>query len=787
MRDSNRQLQQLPSENMDESSAAPKKGLNIRPLVMMIWRQAWIIFAITGAFGYMGYRLSQVSTPEPLYKGSFRILVEPVTSEGRITEPTALTRIGGVPGDKTFSFDYPTQLELLKSQNLLSQVVEQVQGDYPDFNYLEFTSQLILERVGGKSRFDTTSIIQVMYESDSPKKVQLVLEKLLDKYLKYSLEERKSRIGEGVKFINSQVPALQKRVSELQLKIQNLQEQYDLIDPQSTGQELLAQIRAIQNQKIATEIQLQEQRTLHQNLRKQLGLTPEEAMAASALSQNQQYNLLLQQVKEIETKIAIESVRFQSDNPQLKSLNQQLRELQILLNQEVGKILGEHLVDATTNPQVMTFQDSIRLNLIGQLIETKNQIELLEARNQAIESSENALISQSEKFPSISSEYRDLVQKLEIANSSLNTLLTQREKLQIEKAQDQIPWEVVAKPELKYDDDGVPINFGGGSSKKLLIMVGAVGVFLGVGLAILIGILRNRFEDADDIKDASDLPMLGEIPKLKINNFSENLNKSNLIVSDGASTSSTFSLEEFDSMNHNDGKFLAAFDSLCANIKLIYSHPPVGSLTICSAQAGDGKSTVALHLAQAAAFTGQRVLLVDVNLHLPIIHNLLDLPNYRGLSDLLFNNLEDTHHIIQRSPIVSNLFVLTSGSFNHNTPRMLSSNRMHYLMDEFQSSFDLVIYDTPALLDFIDANFVAANSDGILMVTAIRKTKSSALKQALAQLNHWNLFCLGVVATHVSKKRISYQNDGPNISQALTTTPAKLPSGYNQGKASLGN
>lgn len=783
MKDSSRQLQQLPSENMDELSAAPKKGLNIRPLIMMIWRQAWIVVAFTGAFGYAGYYLSKLSVPEPLYKGNFRILVEPVTSEERISEPTALAR----NGNQDFSFDYPTQFELLKSQNLLSQVVEEVQTDYPDFNYSEFRKKLTLERVGGKSRFDNTSIIQVMYEGDSTKKVQFVLEKLLDKYLRYSLEERKSRIGEGVKFINSQVPALQKRVSELQLKIQNLQEQYSLIDPQSTGQELFAQIRQIENQKVATQIQLQEQRTLHQNLRKQLGLTPEEAMAASALSQNQAYNQLLQQVKEIETKIAVESVRFQPDNPQLKLLNEQLQELQILLNRELGKILGENLVDATNNPQVMNFQDSLRLGLIGQLIETRNQIQLLEARTQGIESSRNALSIQAEKFPSISSEYRDLLQKLEIANSSLNTLLTQREKLQIEKAQDQIPWEVVAQPQLMLYPTGEPINFGGGSSKKLLVGVVGAGGFLGIALAFLIGILRNRFEDAEDIKDASDLPILGEIPRFKINNSSKNLNKSNIIVSDAASDSSTFSLEEFDSINHNDSKFLAAFDSLCANLKLIYSHPPIGSLTITSAQPGDGKSTVALHLAQAAAFTGQRVLLVDANLHLPQMHNLLDLPNYKGLSDLLFNNLEDTHHIIQRSPIISNLFVLTSGSPNHNSPRMLSSNRMQYLMDEFQNSFDLVIYDTPALLDFIDANFIAANTDGILMVTAVRKTKYSALKQALGQLNHWNLFCLGVVATHVSKKRISYQSYEQNIPQPLTTNIQKLPAAYDRERASLGH
>ncbi len=101
--------------------------------------------------------------------------------------------------------------------------------------------------------------------------------------------------------------------------------------------------------------------------------------------------------------------------------------------------------------------------------------------------------------------------------------------------------------------------------------------------------------------------------------------------------------------------FVEGFRSLHTNIRLLSSNSPIHSLVIGSAEAGDGKSTVALHLAEAAAAIGQRVLLVDADLRSPQLHTRLDLPNFQGLTDAISTDIS-LNDLIQRPSGENTLF-----------------------------------------------------------------------------------------------------------------------------------
>ncbi len=214
----------------------------------------------------------------------------------------------------------------------------------------------------------------------------------------------------------------------------------------------------------------------------------------------------------------------------------------------------------------------------------------------------------------------------------------------------------------------------------------------------------------------------------------------------------SFSVEDNKIEQSNATLVLETFISLYTRIRFLTSNSPVRSLVVCSAELGDGKSRTALHLAQAAAIKGQRVLLVDANLRQPQLHTMFGLPNLAGLSNILSKNLEPKE-FIQRSPLDNNLFLLTAGQFLTNPSRLLASDRMQYLIKEFQTDFDLIIYDTSHFLGFADTKFLAADTDGVLMVVRVGKTHRSAVMQVLNQLKSSNLPILGIVANQVHKKR----------------------------------
>ncbi|WP_228057525.1 tyrosine-protein kinase domain-containing protein [Tychonema sp. LEGE 07203] len=746
-----RQVQHFSVDEGEELSGQPQKGLNLKPLFRTFARKALVIIGIVGLAG--GGIYFQIKQSKKTYQGDFRMLVEPVTTEARIADPAALANRsegGGVPSRDFFSLDYATQLQILQSPEMLSAITKQVQKKYPKMTEELLKKGLVVLRLGD-NELTQTKILEVRFLAQEPEVIEFVLQETKKKYLKYSLDERKSRIGEGVKFIENQLPGLSKRVNDLKSELQVIQQQQKITDPKEQGSQLIQQIRTVETLELETQRLLQEQKTLYANLQKQLDFTPNEAIAASALSEEPQYKELLTKVKEVEGQIAVETARFKAANPIVEALERKRANLVALLNQQTDRILGQNLVGAQANAKVQNFQNSIRIGLIKQLVDTANQVQVLEARSQAIAQTKNDLSRQAREFPSIARRYNELQQQLDIASRTRDQLLTQRETLRVQAAQSQVPWEIISEPRIPRDPktgDYIPVP-SKNANKFFMAIVG--GLVLGLGVAILIEKFRNIFYSPDDIKDAFDAPLLGVIPRDK--------------------NAKTFPPSIANSYAYIEGKkgnkkvaseFIEAFDSLYTNIRFLSSNRTIRSLAVGSATVDEGKSTVALNLAHVAALAGQRVLLVDADLHSPSLHLLLELPNLKGLSNLLDNKYQPSE-IIQRSHLEDNLFVLTAGLPVPGAARRLASSGMQYLMEELHASFDLVIYDTPPLVDSKDANFLAARTDGILMVVAVRQAKFSVVQKVFTQLESFGIPCLGTVANHAIKGK-KYQ---PSKSLAL--------------------
>ena len=675
-----------------------------------------------------------------------------------------------MPSRDFFSLDYPTQLEILQSPQMLSAIAKQVQKRYPKVTTDFIKQGLVVVRVG-ENELTITKILEVRFIGRDPAIVESVLQETKKKYLMYSLEERKTRIGEGVKFIEDQLPGLNKRVNDLKSDLQLIQQQQKITDPKEQGAQLIEQVRTVETLELETQRLLQEQKTLYANLQKQLDFTPDEAIAASALSEEPQYKDLLTKVKEVEGQIAVETARFKSANPIVEALERKRANLVALLNQQTQRILGQNLVGTTANSKVQNFQNSIRIGLIKQLVDTANQLQVLEARSQALAQTKNNLSREVRELPSIARRYNELQQQLDIAARTRDQLLSQRETLRVQAAQSQVPWEMISEPQIPRDGKGHPIPVAANNKNKF-VMVAVGALVLGLGSAILIEKLQNIFYCADDVKDAVEAPLLGEIPLDKnAKNFPPSI------------ANAYAYLEGKERNKKNASEFIEAFDYLYTNIRFLSSNRTISSLAVGSATVGEGKSTVALNLAHVAALAGQRVLLVDANLHSPSLHLLLELPNVKGLSNLL-DHQNAPNEIIQRSHLADNLFVLTAGLPIPGTARRLASSQMQYLMEELQATFDLVIYDTPPLVDSKDANFLAARTDGILLVVAIRQVSFSVVQKVFSQLENFGIPCLGTVANHATKRQryqasrssvVEEKNEYLNFSPAPSGIPKLAP------------
>ena len=166
-----------------DDSEAPKKGLNLRPLWRTVQRKALLIAAITATTTIASLYLLPKSSR--IYEGNFRLLVEPITSDAKLTDPSVLSRSeNSVP---PINIDYPTLLQVLQSPTLLSKISKRIRSQYPDFrddtlSQNLVTHDLVIRRVG-TNLSDFTKLIEVDYRAQDPDEIQIVLKEILNEYL----------------------------------------------------------------------------------------------------------------------------------------------------------------------------------------------------------------------------------------------------------------------------------------------------------------------------------------------------------------------------------------------------------------------------------------------------------------------------------------------------------------------------------------------------------------------------------------------------------------------------
>jgi len=728
------QPQALPL-NYYATPAPEKDEISLKQILGIFVRRGWVITSV--AVAVTGAIWAWTLTRPKIYQSGFQVLVEPVTNVNK--QETVLF------GPQS-SFDYATQIEVLRSPNELKPIVEDLQKTYPDMTYDELVAKMTIAQVQDADN-RPTKILFISYRDPDPKKIQNVLEALSRGYLRYSIELRQTSLQQGVQFIDDQLPDLRKRVEYKQRQMQRFRQTYSLIDPQVRAGELSSLISNVERQRQEAQTQLTEVRSLYSALQQQVGSGPRQAIVASSLSESPRYQGLLTQIQQLEAKIAVESARLQPTNPILQALVAQRQELLPLLNQESARITGSGRNTTQANGNLT----SISLDLNRQLVNAANQVQTLQVRNQALVSSESRLKREFALVPALARQYTDLQRELLIATDSLNRFLSSRENLQLEAAQKAIPWQQLAAPRPAGApiSPNIPRNLGLGV---------VAGLLLGLGAALLAEKLDNVFHTPNDLKDSTRLPLLGIIPFRRelrelapssVGRLNANQDEGLLPAQPNGSFDSSEAIPDYQAdMSYSSSPFLDAFRSLHTNIRFLSSDEPIRSLTIGSAVPADGKSTVAVHLAQAAAAMGQRVLLVDADLRRPQVHSVLDLPNVRGLSNVISTDL-DPNELIQQLTRDENLFILTSGQIPPDPTKLLSSRKMQHLVAQFEENFDLVIYDTPPLLGLADSSLLSAHTDGIVLVVGLGRTDRSALMQALDGLKISSTTVLGIVANGV--------------------------------------
>lgn len=194
------------------------------------------------------------------------------------------------------------------------------------------------------------------------------------------------------------------------------------------------------------------------------------------------------------------------------------------------------------------------------------------------------------------------------------------------------------------------------------------------------------------------------------------------------------------------------FRLLRARVQTICEQRAINCLAVVSALPGEGKSTVALGLANACAReAGRRILLVETDLRRPTISRDLGLPSFPGVGEYLNG---ETEHVPLRRVEPGGFFLLSSGEAELESPEILGSPRMEAFLRAARATFDLVILDAPPVLPVADVVLMQDLLDGFLLVVRSRMTPRAALHDALRRIRSEKV--VGVILNDHREYRGSY-------------------------------
>ena len=171
----------------------------------------------------------------------------------------------------------------------------------------------------------------------------------------------------------------------------------------------------------------------------------------------------------------------------------------------------------------------------------------------------------------------------------------------------------------------------------------------------------------------------------------------------------------------------------------IYTRAGIGMngefVGVCSAIAGEGKTTVGLGLAVTMAqdFPTRSVLLVEADLERPVLARDFDVEPRPGLAECLLNasSLEEA----VRPTYLENLDLLPAGGPSEGMGRLLRSVRMGSAADAWRQMYEIVIVDLPAILVNSDSLVVSDLLDVLIFVARAGVTPTSLVTKALEQLD----------------------------------------------------
>ena len=172
---------------------------------------------------------------------------------------------------------------------------------------------------------------------------------------------------------------------------------------------------------------------------------------------------------------------------------------------------------------------------------------------------------------------------------------------------------------------------------------------------------------------------------------------------------------------------------------------PLSVVQFTSSFGSEGKSTTVANFAAVLAQTGQRIVVVDCDLRKPRLGDFYEIDGEKGVTTVLSGALPLAQALQPVQISEFEITVLPSGVIPPNPSELLASKRMAELIFELQSTYDVLLLDSPPVLAVTDATALSSWVDGVILVAAAGVAARKPLRRTIETLRQSGAPLVGVV------------------------------------------
>ena len=493
-----------------------------------------------------------------------------------------------------------------------------------------------------------SSIINLALDDVSAKRAEDVLNTLIDAYNDDAVQDKQFISRETAEFITERIDTLRKELNVIDEQIKQFKSSNKIIDLRTEASTTTEEVAYYTKAIAETKNQLD----TAEDIKRQLS-------------------------NETNTNAIQEAISF-SGNSKAQELNSLIQEYNAQLitrnryarNGENNPLIAD--IDASLESMRRVILSSLDIHTSTLKIQLKN-----------LETEEKRISSRINTVPAKEKQYLELARQQKIKEEQLAYLLTKQEENNISLA---VPERTARIVDPAWGSDA-PV-----SPKKTLIIL--IAIIFGLGLPLLYIYLSQRFntkvQGKQDIVKYTSIPYLGDIPLFE------------------GQTQRSIAVRE----NGRD-KISEAFKILRTNMGFMNtSSTKQQVILVSSSNAHAGKTFVSINLGVTLAFSGNKVLMIDLDLRRRTLSKHMgQRSNPNGVTKYISSQECTIDQIITNSKLHENFDFVYAGLQPPNPAEMLMSERLDALINECRSRYDYIIIDSVPALIIADALIASRVAD----------------------------------------------------------------------------